>query len=318
MSIGVYFGADWCPSCTEFTPLLNKYYGIRKVGNLLNNDCSPFQVVLVLWCKTSRDTHNFFEPMPWAALLHLESMGERGQLLMTRFVITTIPALVLLDGSGTVVCLDGRRRVTSTTTGQSPALSDGLPLEPLFGPTRASKPRSNPPTFVSGPWQTTGELRLSPTRVSGRWRPAPPADIPLAAGADKVTQSSMKRVKPRPPPKPNLMCGKGAVTFSLPPCQQAVGSPARKLAGRPSPKMAYVLTPAQLALMAGSTDSAPQDSAAEGGSPSEPPPLPPTDIPQGKQCLLMQPRPLAGAHPFTPVMKEWRHGIKVDCGPDWS
>jgi hypothetical protein len=32
----------------------------------------------------------------------------------------------------------------------------------------------------------------------------------------------------------------------------------------------------------------------------------------------MQPQPLADAHPFTPVMKEWRHGIKVHCGPDWS
>ncbi len=32
----------------------------------------------------------------------------------------------------------------------------------------------------------------------------------------------------------------------------------------------------------------------------------------------MQPQPLADAHPFTSVMKEWRYGIKVDCGPDWS
>jgi hypothetical protein len=86
---------------------------------------------------------------------------------MTRFGITTIPALVLLDGSGTVVCLDGRRRVTSTTMGRSPAQSDGLPLEPLFGPTQVRKPRGDPPTFVSGPWQTTREPQLSPTRVSG-------------------------------------------------------------------------------------------------------------------------------------------------------
>jgi hypothetical protein len=83
MLIGVYFSADWCPSCTEFTPLLNRYYQNRKGGNLLNNNCSPFQVVLVLRCKTIWDTHSFFEPMPWAALPHLESMGERGQLLMT-------------------------------------------------------------------------------------------------------------------------------------------------------------------------------------------------------------------------------------------
>ncbi len=32
----------------------------------------------------------------------------------------------------------------------------------------------------------------------------------------------------------------------------------------------------------------------------------------------MQPQPLAGVHPFTPILHEWRQGIKVDCGPDWS
>ncbi len=83
MSIGVYFSADWCPSCTEFTPLLNRYYQNRKGGNLLNNDHSPFQVVLVLQCKTIWDTHSFFEPMPWAALPQLKLMGEQSQSLMT-------------------------------------------------------------------------------------------------------------------------------------------------------------------------------------------------------------------------------------------
>jgi hypothetical protein len=70
--------------------------------------------------------------------------------------------------------------------------------------------------------------------------------------------------------------------------------------------------------MGGSTDSAPQEGAAEGGTHSKPPPPPSTDIQQGKPCSLMQPQPLADAHPFTPVMKEWRHGINVNCGPDWS
>ena len=32
----------------------------------------------------------------------------------------------------------------------------------------------------------------------------------------------------------------------------------------------------------------------------------------------MQPQPLAEVHPFTPTMKNWRHSIEVDCGPDWS
>jgi hypothetical protein len=32
----------------------------------------------------------------------------------------------------------------------------------------------------------------------------------------------------------------------------------------------------------------------------------------------MQPQPLADVHLFTPTLKEWRHGIEVDCGPDWT
>jgi len=41
--------------------------------------------------------------------------------------------------------------------------------------------------------------------------------------------------------------------------------------------------------------------------------------PEGKKpTSLMQPQPLAAAHPFTPTLKSWRHGIEVDCGPDWS
>jgi hypothetical protein len=46
-------------------------------------------------------------------------------------------------------------------------------------------------------------------------------------------------------------------------------------------------------------------------------PLPPET--EGKKpTSLMQPQPLAAAHPFTPTLKSWRHGIEVDCGPDWS
>jgi hypothetical protein len=39
---------------------------------------------------------------------------------------------------------------------------------------------------------------------------------------------------------------------------------------------------------------------------------------EGKPTSLMQPQPLADVHPFTPTLKEWRHGIEVDCGPDWT
>jgi hypothetical protein len=40
--------------------------------------------------------------------------------------------------------------------------------------------------------------------------------------------------------------------------------------------------------------------------------------PKGKLTSLMQPQSLVKVYPFTPTLKKWRHGIKVDCGPDWS
>ena len=32
----------------------------------------------------------------------------------------------------------------------------------------------------------------------------------------------------------------------------------------------------------------------------------------------MQPQLLSAVHPFMPTLNKWRHGIEVDCGPDWS
>jgi hypothetical protein len=127
---------------------------------------------------------------------------------------------------------------------------------------------------------------------------------------DEVTQRPTTPPILRPPPKPNLKHGKGAVAFSLPP----KGRPEENRTGRRSSKTTYVLTPAQLALMVGSTDSVPMRDTAAGGTHGNPP----SDRPQGEPCSLMQPQPLADAHPFNPVMKAWRHGITVDCGPDWS
>jgi hypothetical protein len=39
---------------------------------------------------------------------------------------------------------------------------------------------------------------------------------------------------------------------------------------------------------------------------------------EGKPTSLMQPQPLANVHPFTPTLREWRHGIEGDCGPAWT
>jgi hypothetical protein len=49
--------------------------------------------------------------MPWAAMLHAEAMGARGLALRDRWAITTIPALVLLDEEGAVLCRNAHERL---------------------------------------------------------------------------------------------------------------------------------------------------------------------------------------------------------------
>jgi hypothetical protein len=109
-SIGLYFIANWCPSCTAFTPLPTQFYNHRRLGGVV----APFEVVLVLQCKSKWATEHFFSPMPWTAMPHLASMGARGQELMATFGVTTIPALVLLDGNGAVVALMDKARSRKT------------------------------------------------------------------------------------------------------------------------------------------------------------------------------------------------------------
>ncbi len=119
-----------------------------------NSEVSPFQVILISRCKTKRDTHNFFGRMPWMALPHIDSMGMQGQSLMTQFGITTIPALVLLDGNGTVVCLDGHTMITEDTvkeTVDTIGPVPDLPPDPRHGSRGATRPVGTPPTFERAP-----------------------------------------------------------------------------------------------------------------------------------------------------------------------
>lgn len=157
-SVGLFFSADWCPPCAAFTPLLSALY--KKLQPRDSSD-SPFEVVLVSRCKTKEDTEKYFSTMPWTAMAHLDSMGQRGQDLMTKFGVATIPALVLLDGLGTVVCGDGRRRLVNDPTGVHFPWTDSLslPPDPRLGPHRA------PPTGHTHP--------VSPLPHRTSWAPVP-------------------------------------------------------------------------------------------------------------------------------------------------
>jgi hypothetical protein len=54
--------------------------------------------------------------MPWSAMLH--ATGAWGLALRDKFAITTIPALVLLDGEGAVLCRNAHERLQDNPLGK--------------------------------------------------------------------------------------------------------------------------------------------------------------------------------------------------------
>ena len=392
-SVGVYFCADWCGPCTSFTPILKNYYTAERASRAERKE-STLEIVLVSRCRTARETENLFSTMPWTAMPHVDSVGTRGNDMMATFGVTTIPALVFLDGTGTITCLNGRDEVArqQAATHRSATISRPLPLpqaeatdrpvsvlrsktgsrvkvRPQVGPApEAERPVRAPVQDCDLPAMARGDLPPDTRSASLRAPrpPGPPPAFPTTAGSSVLTarnrraqqaaagrphgaatltqeaaaESPAPTPRPprrsdrkRPPPKPNLECeGKRArVWFAEEPAIS--DKPGRRRQG-PDSRTAYHLTAAQIALIA-------KAALGGGGSATRAPAPPstqnhdrtvqqepdrgiisqsdgPTDPTQGKPRSLMQPQPLAEVHPFTPVMHEWRHGIAVDCGPDWE
>jgi hypothetical protein len=105
--IGIFFGADWCKPCMEFKPGLEKLYLAQAAQGT-----DRLEIVLASSCREEKATKHFSLGMPWRAMCHDANnkigMKLRTTALMAKFGIITIPALVLLDERGQVICKYGR------------------------------------------------------------------------------------------------------------------------------------------------------------------------------------------------------------------
>jgi nucleoredoxin len=101
--IGVYFSADWCGPCRQFTPELTSFYD--KMNNRRGKK-DEFEIIWVSRCRDMESFGQYFTQMgSWFALPPEEAMGARGQMLAEKLKVKGIPHLALLDDLG-----NGKRR----------------------------------------------------------------------------------------------------------------------------------------------------------------------------------------------------------------
>jgi hypothetical protein len=70
------------------------------------------EIVLVSRCREAKATKYYGLGMPWLAMCHDANdevgMNTKTTALMAKFGVTTIPALILLDKRGQMICAEGK------------------------------------------------------------------------------------------------------------------------------------------------------------------------------------------------------------------
>jgi len=112
--IGIYFSADWCGPCRQFTPELVTFYNSINERRKKENG---FEIVWVSSCRDMESFGQYFTHMNWLALPPEEAMGQRGKELAKKYKVKGIPHLVLLDEVGNVITLQGRTKVPEDRMG---------------------------------------------------------------------------------------------------------------------------------------------------------------------------------------------------------
>ena len=168
--VGLYFGRESCPHCG---PFLHSLVALLRHHN-------EATIVFISRGASEADTMRYFDKMPrWAAMPHATAEGPLGTALASRFGVTTIPALVLLDCNGKVICTDARIRLAADPMGLEfpwPAPAGGRRKPPMV-------------KFAMGP-------SIGP-RAAGHQAPSPPA-TPRHGSARAVPVSALH--PPRLPP----------------------------------------------------------------------------------------------------------------------
>jgi len=112
--IGLYFSADWCGPCRQFTPELVSFY--ERMNNRRGQK-DQFEIVMVSRCRDMDSHYQYFSQMPWLALPLDVAAGEHGRLLGEKYGVQGIPSLVLVDDLGQTITTEGRTKIPADMAG---------------------------------------------------------------------------------------------------------------------------------------------------------------------------------------------------------
>ncbi|CAL1276977.1 unnamed protein product [Larinioides sclopetarius] len=91
---GLYYSAQWCPSCIAFTPELIQFYKVQKMGK-------NFEIIFISSDRSEESFVKYFSTMPWLAVPYSEEKtrkdlphlyGVGGEIL---FISSTFVFLIL-------------------------------------------------------------------------------------------------------------------------------------------------------------------------------------------------------------------------------
>ncbi|XP_033742033.1 tryparedoxin-like [Pecten maximus] len=89
----LYFSAQWCPPCRQFTPVLSEVYSSEEKG-------TDVEVVFISSDRDEASFDAYYGKMPWCAL-PFDAANEKADL-SKEYGIRGIPTLVILKKDGTV------------------------------------------------------------------------------------------------------------------------------------------------------------------------------------------------------------------------
>lgn len=109
-AVGIYFSAQWCQPCREFTPVLSKMY----TGALQSKG---MEIVFVSSDRKQKDFNAYYRGQPWLALPFGDK--ETNDKLSAMFEVVELPCFIILDSTGKTITTQGRAAVSGDPIGEN-------------------------------------------------------------------------------------------------------------------------------------------------------------------------------------------------------